>query len=62
MNDLLQTAAVVVIEALAVAWLVSRFVTRRLRRPRILTKPDVKASALVRKSSTRKNRPTIIRD
>ena len=58
MNDLVQTTAVVVIEVLAVAWLVSRFWTRRrFRRPRFLTKPDVKASTLVRK-----NRPKIIRD
>lgn len=57
MNDLFQTTAVVVIEVLAVAWLVSRFWTRRLRRPRFLIKPDVKASTLVRK-----NRPKITRD
>ncbi len=41
-----QLALVIVIELLAVAFLVSRFVTRR---PKVLTKPDVKTSDLVRK-------------
>lgn len=47
MNDALQIAAVVFIEALALVFLISRFV--RFRRPRVLTKPDVPASRLVRK-------------
>ncbi len=48
MSDWWQTALVVLVEALALAFLVSRFLPRR-RRPRVLTKPDVKLSSLVRK-------------
>lgn len=43
-----QTALVVVVEVLAIAFLASRLWPRG-RRPRVLTKPDVKASDLVRK-------------
>ncbi len=43
-----QIALVVLVEALALAFLVSRFWLRG-RRPRVLTKPDVRASDLVRK-------------
>lgn len=43
-----QWIAVAVVEALAVGYLVLRFVGPR-RRPAMLQKPDVKASALVRK-------------
>ncbi|HEY8431393.1 MAG TPA: hypothetical protein VIL20_23595 [Sandaracinaceae bacterium] len=48
MNDAWQWALVVVIEAAALLFLVSRLFGWR-RRPRALTKPDVKTSALVRK-------------
>lgn len=53
MNEVAQIVAVVVIEVLAVAFLVSRFWTRRRRRPRLLTKPDVPMSRLVRKKPSR---------
>lgn len=43
-----QWIAVAVIEVLAVGYLAYRFVGPR-RRPAVLQKPDVKASALVRK-------------
>lgn len=50
MSDWWQIALVVLIEALALAFLVSRLFPRR---PRALTKPDVKVSALVRKKPRR---------
>ncbi len=43
-----QWIIVVIIEALAVAYLVLRFVGPR-KRPKVLQKPDVPASALLRK-------------
>ncbi|MBN8610887.1 MAG: hypothetical protein J0L92_09905 [Deltaproteobacteria bacterium] len=46
-----QWIAVALIEALAVGYLVWHFVGPR-RKPKILQKPDVKASALVRKKKT----------
>jgi|GEM_PF-2155337 len=42
-----QFAAVVVIELCAIAFLISRFFP--VRKPRVLTKPDVPVSALLRK-------------
>lgn len=42
-----QSAAVVVIELCALAFLVSRFFP--MRKPRVLTKPDVPVRALLRK-------------
>ena len=43
-----QIALVIVIQAAAIGFLVYRFWPRG-KRPRVLTKPDVKASSLVRK-------------
>ena len=43
-----ELAIVLVIQAAAIGYLVYRFWPRG-KRPRILTKPDVKASSLVRK-------------
>lgn len=53
MNETVQIAAVVVIEALAVLYLASRIWTRRGRKPRVLTKPDVPVSSLIRKKPQR---------
>lgn len=44
-----QTAAVIAIEGLAVAFLVQRMVSGRRPRARAASKPDVAASALVRR-------------
>lgn len=46
MSETVQIALVVLIEAAAVAFLISRFVRRR---PRVLRRPDVPVSRLVRK-------------